>query len=242
MPTADQIAQSQQTMNALAYGPQVARNPNAPTGSYTGSNAPAYAGDTGLSSGDLLRRFSMADFQADPGYAFRQQQGQQQIERGAAARAGLLSGAAIKAGQRFGQDLASQEYQNAYNRFNNDQTTRFNRLAAISGVGQNAANTLGQAGQNYASNVGNLTTQNAATQGNAALAAGNARASGYLGVGNALASGFANWPQQQQQQQPYQIPQGYQLGSGSLGNAAATSQGYQPLDYSTYNNAVIDYQ
>jgi hypothetical protein len=189
---------------------------------------------TGLGMGSLLRPFGTDDFEADPGYAFRQSEGNKMVERSAAARGGLLSGSAIKAGQRFGQDLASQEYQNAYNRFQSNQSNQFNRLASLAGVGQTANNALQQAGSGYANAVTGISQANAANQGNALMAAGKARASGYAGIGNALSGAAANWPQQQQT--GYQAPQGYSLGSGYLGNAAATSQGYQPLDYGTYNS------
>jgi hypothetical protein len=187
------------------------------------------------STGSLMRPFGTDDFEADPGYAFRQSEGNKMVERSAAARGGLLSGSAIKAGHRFGQDLASQEYQNAYNRFQSNQSNQFNRLASLAGVGQTANNALQQAGGNYANAVTGISQANAANQGNALMAAGNARASGYAGIGNALSGAVQNWPQQQQPA-GYQVPQGYSLGSGYLGNAAATSQGYQPLDYGTYNS------
>lgn len=189
--------------------------------------------------GSLARNFSMQDFEADPGYAFRQQQGQQAIERSAAARGGLLSGAAMKGIERFGQGLASEEYGNAYNRFQSNQNNQFNRLASLAGVGQTANNALAQAGSQFANAMSGISQNNAANQGNAMLAAGNARASGYAGIGNALSGAVANWPQQQQQQ-GYQIPQGYQLGTGTLGNQYAASQGYQPLDYTTANAGYYD--
>jgi hypothetical protein len=52
----------------------------------------------------------------DPGYQFRLQQGQLALDRAASAKGQLLSGGQLKAQQQFGQDLASQEYQNAYQR------------------------------------------------------------------------------------------------------------------------------
>ena len=148
---------------------------------------------TGINSGSLLRDFTAADFEADPGYDFRQKEGMQALDRGAAAKGGLLSGAAIKAAQRFGQDLASQEYQNAYNRFNTNQTNKFNRLASIAGVGQTANNALQTAGTNYANAMTGISANDAANQGNALLAAGSARASGYQGFANAAAGAFANY-------------------------------------------------
>lgn len=142
-------------------------------------------------NGEYLRPFSMADYTADPGYKFRLAEGQKALDRSAAARGGLQSGAALKAAARYGQDYGSNEYQNAYNRYQSNQSNKFNRLASLAGVGQTANNALQQAGQNYATGVGGLTMANADTAGNAALAAGNARASMYGGIGNTL--GRINW-------------------------------------------------
>lgn len=141
--------------------------------------------------GELMRDFSMRDYTADPGYAFRLSEGQKALERSAAARGGLLSGAALKGITRFGQDYGSQEYQNAYNRFQANQSNKFNRLASVAGIGQTATNALQTAGQGYGSNVGNLAMQGATNQANAALAGGQARASAYQGWGNAL--GRIDW-------------------------------------------------
>lgn len=133
------------------------------------------------SGGELNRNFTLADFQKDPGYDFRMSEGQKALERSASARGGLQGGGTLKALTRYGQDYASNEYGNAYNRFNNDNTTRFNRLASLAQVGQTANNTIAQAGQANANNA----SENA-------LAAGNARASGYVGTANAINSGLNN--------------------------------------------------
>lgn len=125
--------------------------------------------------GDFNRDFTLADFTADPGYNFRLQQGQRGLEASAAARGGALSGAALKGIDRYNQDFASGEYQNAYNRFNADRTQRFNRLASIAGVGQTATRDVAQQGAQVASNVGNNI-----------MGAGNAQASSYIGQGNAI--------------------------------------------------------
>lgn len=109
-------------------------------------------------------------FEADPGYQFRQDEGNKAIERAAAARGLRMSGGAMKDMARFNQGLASQEYGNWWN-----------RLAGMSGVGQTATSQQIQAGQNYANAFGNNT-----------MAAGNARASGYLNMNNALQSGINN--------------------------------------------------
>ena len=126
--------------------------------------------------GDFNRDFTLADFTKDPGYDFRMQQGQRGLDASAAARGGALSGAAIKASDRYNQDYASGEFQNAYNRFNADRTARFNRLSSLAGVGQTATNQVGAQGAQVASNVANNQTGQ-----------GNAQASSYIGQGNAMA-------------------------------------------------------
>lgn len=141
--------------------------------------------------GEFMRPFTMQDYQQDPGYQFRQQQGMRTLEQGAAARGGLLSGNTLRAALGFGQDLASQEYGLARDRFEQDRGMRFNRLASLAGFGQTATGALGASGANYASNLGNIAMGNAANQGNAALMAGQSRASSLMGVGQAL--GGVDW-------------------------------------------------
>lgn len=130
--------------------------------------------------------FGMSQFQADPGYAFRLSEGQKALERSAAARGGLLSGATGKALTRYGQDMGSQEYMNAFNRYQAERQARLGPLQSLAGVGQTAANTLGAAGQNYADSANALAMTNAANLGNLALQQGNIRASQYGNYGSAL--------------------------------------------------------
>jgi len=131
--------------------------------------------------GSLSKSFTLSDYQADPGYAFRLSEGQKALDRAAAAKGGFNSGAAAKGLIDYNQNMASQEYGNAYNRYNTNQTNLYNRLAGLSGTGQTSANTLATAGQNYANAVGgNLN------------AAGNAAAAGSIAQGNAWATGLNN--------------------------------------------------
>jgi hypothetical protein len=133
--------------------------------------------------------FGMNQFQADPGYAFRMSEGMKGLERSAAARGGLLSGAALKGIQRYGQDLGSQEYMNAFNRYQTERNARLNPLQSLAGVGQTSTNQLGAAGQSMASGVGE-----------AIGAAGQARASGYMGGASALTQGLGSYMNYNQQQ------------------------------------------
>ena len=126
--------------------------------------------------------FGMDQFKADPGYAFRLSEGQKQLERTAAARGGLLSGGALKAATRFGQESSSQEFMNAFNRYQIENQAKLNPLQSLTGMGQTTAQQLGTAGQQMASNVGDA-------MGSAAAA----RASGYVGQANALTSGLGTY-------------------------------------------------
>ena len=142
--------------------------------------APA-AGAPPSEFGSLARPFGTEQFQADPGYAFRQAEGMKALERSAAARGGLLSGGTLKGIQRFGQDLASQEYGNAFNRYQIERAARLNPLQSLMGSGQSATNVMtgnvGQSSQNQQANI---------------LGAGQARASGYVGAANALGGALSS--------------------------------------------------
>jgi hypothetical protein len=133
----------------------------------------------------------MEQFQQDPGYAFRMSEGMKGLERSAAARGGLLSGSTLKGIQRFGQDLGSQEYMNAFNRYQTERNAQLNPLQSLAGVGQTTSAQLGAGGQTMAGNVGQ-----------AMGASAQARASGYMGGANALTGAlgqYMNYGQQQQQ-------------------------------------------
>lgn len=163
-------------------------------------------------------KFGMDQFQADPGYAFRLSEGQKALDRSAAARGGLISGGALKAATRYGQDMGSQEYTNAFNRYQTERAAQLQPLQSLAGVGQTSANTLSNAAANFG-----------AAAGANAINAGNARASGYVGGANAVTGGlsqYLNYTQNQQamnmlgQRQYGTTPQGY-------GNVIADPYGSQ---------------
>jgi hypothetical protein len=132
------------------------------------------------------QNFGMEQFKQDPGYAFRISEGMKALENSAAARGGLLSGATMKGIQRYGQDMASQEYMNAFNRYQVERDARLNPLQSLAGVGQTTANALAAGGQGFAGNVNQLAMTNMANQGNLALTSGNIRASQYNTAGRAI--------------------------------------------------------
>ena len=107
----------------------------------------------------------------DPSYNFRFGEGMKALERQSAARGGFISGSALKAAQRYGQDYASQEFGNAYN-----------RLAAMANVGQTSSTNMGNAAGAFGANAGSNY-----------MGAANARASGYVGGANALTGGLGQY-------------------------------------------------
>jgi len=179
-----------------------------------GIGGDASAADYGM----LTRGYRPEDLQTDPGYAFRLAEGQKALERSAAARGGLLSGSMLKGAQRFGQEMGSQEYMNAFNRAQAQLGTRLGALGSLYGAGQASAQQIaGQAGQ-MGANVGNLMTQ-----------AGQARASGYMGQANALSNALG------------QAAMGYGMYKGgyfgSPGGSAGT--GYVPRGSLTVINPYV---
>jgi hypothetical protein len=182
--------------------------------------------------------FSADDFQVDPGYQFRLDQGDQQIKQAAASTGGLNSGRALKALNDYNQGSASQEYQQAYNRYNNDYTTGFNsyntsqnnlfnKLAAVTGIGQSSASALAGVGNNYANQVGSNDLQ-----------AGNAAAAGTVGQANAAnqaigtgTNALSNYLLNQQSQSGYgAAPQNgapSNLANGSMYGDASSRVEYQ---------------
>jgi hypothetical protein len=129
----------------------------------------------------------------DPGYAFRMEEGMNALNRSMAAKGLGVSGSNIKGALRYGQNLGSQEFGAAYGRAMDEYNSRlnrantgYNRLAALSGVGQTATDKVGSAASSYGANVGNIAMGNAATQGNALMQRGNIAAQQYGTAGRAL--------------------------------------------------------
>lgn len=134
----------------------------------------------GMEDSKFKETFDMNKYAADPGYQFRLDEGNKAINAAASSRGMATSGGTMKALARYGQDYSSNEYSKAYDRFNNDRTTQFNRLSSLAGVGQTANAQLANSGNNMANNVSSNI-----------MGAGNAAAAGQIGQANA-ASGALN--------------------------------------------------
>ena len=148
----------------------------------------------------------------DPGYKFRLSEGMKALESSSAARGNLLSGSTLKGITKYSQDAASQEFTNAFNRYQAERSGTLNPYQSMAGMGQSVATQVGNMGMNYANQAGE------AYQG-----AANARASGYVGGANAINQGISGVVNQYSQNQLINrlFPQGNQqlinqYGSGNV--------------------------
>jgi len=123
---------------------------------------------------------AMTDFQTDPGYQFRVDEGMKTLDRSAASRGLLRSGAQAKAITDFGQQMGSQEYGNY-----------FDRLLKVSGMGSESTSAANNTSANLTSSAGNYLTQGGIARGSAYADGAKSMASGIgQGVNNTLAGAY----------------------------------------------------
>lgn len=111
-----------------------------------------------------------------PGYQFGLDQGVQALDRSAASRGLLLSGAQLQDTQKFGQQYAMQQAWQPY---------------------VNQLNTSAQLGESAAAGTGSAGASAAAGAAQSQLAAGSANGNAVAGVTNALQSGLSSYALQQ---------------------------------------------
>lgn len=160
--------------------------------------------------GDFNKTPTLSDLQMDPGYAFRTSEGEKAIARSAAARGGATGGGVLKDLTNYSQGAASQEYQNAFERFRQSTSDRFGRLNTVAGRGFDASGVQGsnligasKVGAGLATeaaryagdtdiNAVDRTAQNtiggATEAGKYITGAGEAQAAGVVGGSNAITS------------------------------------------------------
>lgn len=159
--------------------------------------------------GSLTKNDFMNNWQTDPGYQFRMDEGNKAINAAAGARGMYNSGATMKALAKYGQDYASGEYNNVYQR-------QYNRLSSLAGIGQNATGQNQASGQNYANQssqayqyLGNAQAANSVAQGNA--------------FNGALSNGTNSWMQYQMMNRMF--PKNA-AATGSAGGYGSAGQSY----------------
>jgi hypothetical protein len=197
------------------------------TGNTTAEGFGSLGGVQTFDGGPAFTAPTAEQVMAQPGYQFGLRQGQENLDRQAAARGTRYSGAALAQAARYGNDYATGQYGNEYNRlmgaqqqgfnqrlgtFNANQGARqqgFNQLAGVAGIGQASANNTAAAGQQFASTVGQNLMGAANAQGANSIAQGNI-------WGNALNQGISQWNQSQ--------------GRSSYGNRSIWSPGYDDIN------------
>lgn len=209
--------------NAAAGGANVQNAGNAAASGITAAGQGAQAGVSpytqagAQAAGNLA---NMPDFAfnpdmltQDPGYQFRLGQGAQGVQAQLAAEGLGDSGAALKELTQYGQNFASNEFQNAYNRAANTYGLNLARQQGLANQGLQASQYAGNAGLSAAQGAGQFGYQGALENadfglqgssyaGNAGAAAGTAQGSAQIGAGTAkaiMANQLANILLQNQQ-------------------------------------------
>lgn len=169
---------------------------------------------------DLTRKFTMQDFQQDPGYQFQLSQGLGAIDRSAAAKGMLNSTGTQQNATGYAEGMANTDYQQALMNFQNNQSQRYNMLSGLANMGVQATGMANASNANYANQFSNNL-----------IGAGNARAAGAIGEGNAISGGIAGLTNGYQQSQMMNMiyPQGGSPNGGNSnlvsGNAVGMSTG-----------------
>jgi hypothetical protein len=163
-------------------------------GQYTQYNEQGQPIGTATGQDYLTRQFTAEDFQKniDPGYAFRLQQGQLANQAAANKAGGLIGGNALAGLNEYNQGMASQEYGNAFNRFQSQRSNIYNTLASIAGIGQTSQQQANQAASSYGTAAGNIATNLANAQTGLITGAGAAQAAGQVGAANAYGNALGN--------------------------------------------------
>jgi hypothetical protein len=186
--------------------------------------------------GQFTKTFGSGDLGLDPSYQFRLNQGTQNLNASAAARGLLGSGQNLKDITDYGQQSASQEYQNAFNRYQTNQSNLYNRMSGMATMSQNAAAGVGNQGMQVASNMAQNTMSGVNSSNNYLTSGAAANAAGQVGQANAwggaLQGGISNYMGNQQMQNQKDWGQ-QMLGARGLGGM---DNPYNPNAYSGAQN------
>lgn len=140
-------------------------------------------GQMSAPGGQFLHEFNADDLKSNlsPNYQFQLQQGLGAVQNSAAAKGGLVGGNALKAINDYAQNFAGNAYQNAFNNYTANQTNIYNRLAGISGLGQQAGMNSSTGASDFSRGISDTT-----------VGQGTAIGSGIIGAGNAINKGLNN--------------------------------------------------
>lgn len=131
--------------------------------------------------GPEAQQAAFGQFETSPGFEFRQQQGQQAVERGAAARGGLLSGKGLRGVTEVSQGIASQEFGNYVS-----------ALQSLAGLGPQATAQQAAAGGTFAANQSTTLQNIGAARASGFGAKNQAFQTGLQGVADVVGFGLGN--------------------------------------------------
>jgi hypothetical protein len=180
---------ARQQMQAIREGrAELGRAYNEAKGYYTPYQEAGSEGLNALRGLMNYKQFGAEDFKTDPGYQFRLQEGLKQLGRTSAARGGALSGATLRGTQGYAQGLASEEYQNAFNRYLTNRQEQLRMPLYFSNMGMQTASDLANLSTSYGSNIANLIGQGGQAQAAGTMGAANAWSNALSGISNAAGS------------------------------------------------------
>lgn len=139
---------------------------------------------------------------ATPGYQAQLKAGEDALQNSAAARGGLLSGRTAADLNSYAQGLAStnyqntfqnslQQYQSAYNTFQNNQANTYNRLFGVSGQGLQAANSAANVNMGAGQDIAGLQSAQGAAAAGGTLGSANAWSNAIGGIAGAAGQAFS---------------------------------------------------
>ena len=134
--------------------------------------------------GELMRTYGAADFEADPGYQFRLGEATRGADRAMAARGLTNSGTALRELSRVNQGMASDEFQNAYNRWMQQRQNQYNMLSGLANTGQVTGGQLADLGSGYSGQYGQNLGQAANARASSFVAGGRSKGQGFRSVGD----------------------------------------------------------
>ena len=138
--------------------------------------------------GELQRQYTLADYQADPSYAFTRQQGMQAIGNANSVRGGALSGGTAKALANYGLNMANNSFGQSRADFEQRQSRNFGQLSSMAGQGLGATQGLGQLGQHFSDQMNDADINQGNTQKNMILGQAAGRNQVYGGFGSMATS------------------------------------------------------
>lgn len=187
----------------------------------------------GIQPGGEFSAFRLTDFNKDPGYEWRKQQGIDAVRAGGSATGAFGSGNMAVALENLGQNMASQEYGAAYARW----LDQYNKVATVAGMGQQQSQAIGALGANTANVMGQNTMAGANAQAQGIIGSANAWGNAFQNMNNQAMGGMGMWMNYQNQQNLINAF-GMSGGNAYAANEAATS----PYSAGYYNPAFNYYE